>query len=394
MKKFTQFISESRNIVEAVKANPHLKHLTHAEDHLLDAGSDGFEHAHEALLKAHEHTKGKKNTQDMTMKYDGSPSVVFGYHPDNGKFFVASKSAFNKTPKLNYTPEDVEKNHSHAPGLVKSLSHILEHLPKVTPKKGVFQGDLMYSPDTKQVSENGGVQFTPNVITYESKDPKDLKAKVGVVVHTRYTGKSDSMKAKFDPNLGSFKKHDDVNIKSAEHDTSKVNYSAEEQDKTEHELAMAKSIHDKHGKALYAHLDFPGQSEALNRYVNETVRTGESPSVAGLKSHIQTRTNKEMLKLKNNTAKAKRVYAQQNHLAHVDAHKENIENMFRVHKHLQNAKNVLVHALSRHDNGWKTSINGKKVKPEGFVFHHKGVPSKLVDREEFSKLNFEKVRGK
>ena len=81
----------------------------------------------------------------VTTKYDGSPSIVFGTHPETGRFFVASKSAFNKDPKINYTPEDIERNHGHAPGLVEKLKGALEHLPKIMPRNGgVYQGDLMY----------------------------------------------------------------------------------------------------------------------------------------------------------------------------------------------------------------------------------------------------------
>jgi hypothetical protein len=79
------------------------------------------------------------------MKYDGSPSIVFGHHPKTGKFFVASKSAFNKNPKINYTHKDIEKHHGHAPGLVSKLKTALTHLPKVAPKHGVYQGDVMHT---------------------------------------------------------------------------------------------------------------------------------------------------------------------------------------------------------------------------------------------------------
>jgi hypothetical protein len=91
-----------------------LKHIAHAEDRPLLHGSEGFTHTHGALTQAHEHIKSGGNSSALTMKYDGSPAVVFGHHPETGKFFVASKSAFNKNPKINYTHEDIAKNHGHA----------------------------------------------------------------------------------------------------------------------------------------------------------------------------------------------------------------------------------------------------------------------------------------
>ena len=83
-----------------------LKHITHAEDRPLQNGSEGFDHAVGALQQAHEHMKSGGHSTGLTMKYDGSPSIVFGRHPENNKFFVASKSAFNKNPKINYTNKE------------------------------------------------------------------------------------------------------------------------------------------------------------------------------------------------------------------------------------------------------------------------------------------------
>ena len=122
-----------------------LKHIVHAEDRPLQHGSEGFKHAHSALMQAHNHIKAGDHSSALTMKYDGSPSIVFGHHPKTGKFFVASKSAFNKNPKINYTEKDIDRNHGHAPGLSSKLKSALKHFPKVTPKKGVYQGDLMYT---------------------------------------------------------------------------------------------------------------------------------------------------------------------------------------------------------------------------------------------------------
>ena len=110
MKSFKTFLNEE---TEGEK----LKHITHAEDRPLQQGSKGFEHAYNALNQAHDHIKSGGHSSALTMKYDGSPAVVFGHHPESGKFFVASKSAFNVNPKLNFTHKDIEKHHGHAPGL-------------------------------------------------------------------------------------------------------------------------------------------------------------------------------------------------------------------------------------------------------------------------------------
>ena len=105
MLKFKSFL------IEESQEGSELKHIHHAEDRPLMHGHSGFEHAHEALMKAHAHMTGGHNNSNLTMKYDGSPSIVFGHHPKNGKFFVATKSAFNKNPKINHTEADIDKNH-------------------------------------------------------------------------------------------------------------------------------------------------------------------------------------------------------------------------------------------------------------------------------------------
>jgi len=119
-------------------------HLTHVEDHPLQRGSAGFQHAYDTLMHAHGHMVDKRHNSELTTKYDGSPAIVYGHHPKTGKFFVATKSAFNKNPKINYTHSDVDRNHGHAPGLADKLKQALDHLPKTTPRKGVYQGDMMF----------------------------------------------------------------------------------------------------------------------------------------------------------------------------------------------------------------------------------------------------------
>lgn len=207
---FNQFLVEETN-------EEKLTHLAHPGDHVIDAKGAGVAHAINTLREVHKHLQGKPSKAKIATKYDGSPSIVFGHHPESGKFFVASKSAFNKNPKLNYTRGDIEKNHGHAPGLVEKLGQALKHLPKVTPKHGVYQGDVMQTHG--DVKEHGDhVHTTPNTITYsahkDSEQGKAMKrAKISVAVHTKYEGSSlENMKAKFNHKPSDFGSHPDVHI--------------------------------------------------------------------------------------------------------------------------------------------------------------------------------------
>jgi Family of unknown function (DUF6267) len=391
MYNFREFIREQTE-PEPLK----LKHLTHAEDHVIDSGETGYHHAVKILKQAHEHiTKGASESK-VTTKYDGSPSIVFGHHPDTGKFFVATKSAFNVNPKINYTEKDIDKNHGHAPGLANKLKEALRHLPKVAPKKGVYQGDLMYGHgDVKD--EKNHYHFTPNTITYSAKKGtpeanKIEKSKMGIVVHTKYHGPSfEKMSAGFDPDTHNFKHHPDVNIINHETDMSKVKHTPENESAFHHHMAAAEKAVKKAPHDTFE-VTTP-HKEHLNTYINSTVVSGEKPSVKGYKEHITNKFNKQIDKLSSPAGKLKKQTELLHHLQHVDKHEKHFNSLFEIHHHLQQAKNALVKSLASHPT-FKHSVGGTSTGPEGFVITHHGQPTKLVDRAEFSRQNFLKSRNR
>lgn len=213
MKTFLSFILEESSPGK-------LKHLDHPEDNAIFSHS-GFTHAFQALHDVHKALKGQKHTSKITTKLDGSPSIVAGHHPETGKFFVASKSAFNKNPKINYTHEDIDRNHGHSPGLAHKLKQALDHLPKAMPKKGVYQGDFMHSHDDREHTDTQ-VKFKPNTITYSLKKnseegKKAAASKIGVAFHTKYEGKTlEDMHATPHVDHENFKQHKDVHLISPE----------------------------------------------------------------------------------------------------------------------------------------------------------------------------------
>ena len=395
-------------INEETEETTTLKHITHAEDRPLMHGSEGFEHAHGALMQAHAHMKAKAKSSNLTMKYDGSPSIVFGHHPKSGKFFVATKSAFNKNPKINHTDADIEKNHGHAPGLVKTLKHALKHLPKVAPKTGVYQGDLMHHAENKTLHEDylaeaSKVSFTPNTITYTAKGDeakKIAKSKVGVVVHQQYHGDDiESMKVSPHPNLGAFKQHSDVHMHGAEHDTSKVTHSDANEHTFQTHMAAAKKIHDTHGSKMYSavHPAHSGEAGHLGTYINHTIRHDQTPNVKGFQSHLTSHHAKQAEKVKTEKSKTAKTSEGAAQVSHVEKNKEHYSNLLKQHVHLAHAKNALVSSLETHEGGYEHKISGTKSKPEGFVVNHtykgKEAPTKLVNRSEFAKANLLKIRG-
>lgn len=381
-------------LIEATNEDK-LTHLEHAEDHHINSGHAGFKHAFDTLHHVHELISGRKSKAKVTTKFDGSPSIVFGTNPENGKFFVASKSAFNATPKLNYTHEDVEKNHGHAPGLVSKLKAALTHLPKVAPKEGVYQGDFMYNKDDGDVRQEGNkLHFKPNTITYSTnadsarsnsvEGRKIANSKIGVVVHTAYKGSNlAKMKAEYNADLGDFKKHMHVNLISPHVDHTNAKYSkAMQKEFTTH---MQNAIESNEGLKNYEHLT--GHEDHVKTYINKKVREGGPLTVAGYTQHLLDHYKKKADALKTPAGKQGHIQRGAEMVAHAQKNSKHFETTFEVHKHLQKAKNVLVNALS-HQPTFEHHVGGQKVKPEGFVATINNRPTKLVDRDEFSRLNF------
>lgn len=388
---FTQFLLESLDVDK-------LKHLEHAEDHIIHGGDEGVAHAADNLEDLHTLLSGGKPKSKITTKYDGSPSVVFGINPENGKFFVASKSAFNKNPKINYTPQDIENNHGHAPGLVAKLKAALEHLPKVMPAKGgVYQGDFLYEkPDVEE--ENGKLKFAPNTITYAAnKDsPQGRKiaaSDIGFVVHTQYKGKRlDDMKAGFDVDHSKFKQDPAVNLVNPEvNDLSNTRYTPQLRAAYQEHKAKALEAYQQTGEDTLSKLG--KHDQYLKPYINGTVRDGTTPSTKGYMESLIKRRDAEVEKAKSAAGKQKKAETYNELIDDIDGNKANYDAAFKLHHHLQKAKDTLVQALGN-PTDFEHTVGGKQVKPEGFVSIRNGRPTKLVDRAEFSRLNFANNRGK
>ena len=87
-------------------------HLEHLEDDIINRGAVGGENAVNFLKAVRNMLAGSGKGTNMTVKWDGAPAIICGVNPENGKFFVGTKSVFNKTPKINYTSRDIARNHS------------------------------------------------------------------------------------------------------------------------------------------------------------------------------------------------------------------------------------------------------------------------------------------
>jgi hypothetical protein len=388
MKSFVNFLTEQ---AEDQGGKP-LKHLTHTEDHIIHSGNEGVAKAGHALEGAHAALMGKKTDLHLSTKYDGAPSIVFGYHPKNGRFFVGTKSAFNKNPKINYTNKDIEQNHGHAPGLVDKLKTALKHLPKITPKHGVYQGDVMHTKE--DIKKHGNkLSFTPNTITYstdvDSAHGKAIRnSKLGVVVHTKYEGKGDLQNMHATPHVDrdKFTHHPDVHNIDPTIKADSSHYTPKEQQKYHDAMSKAKATYAKmHPDALDK---LKGHETNLEAHVNDMVRKGGEPSTEGYVKHITGNISKDIDKLKSEKAKQQRREKLDSFMKHVSDNKKHFDRALELHKHLQHAKDVLTGVMAKNQE-FEHSIGGAKTGPEGAVAVSKaGDMSKFVNRKQFSRQNF------
>ena len=377
-------------------------HLTHLEDLVFEGGG----RAAEAVAFLEEIAKmlngNSKSKTNSTVKWDGAPAIFCGIDPENGKFFVGTKSIFNKTPKINYTMSDIRKNHPG--GVADKLKTALRYLKKL-PIKGILQGDMMFGPgDIKTKNIDGVMHYTfkPNTIMYAVPVNSDLgnklkTAKMGIVFHTTYSGKSiQDMTASFNVNVNRLKNTSSVWVDDADFkdisgtatltSTESTNINAIVS-QAKSELKIVKSFMD----------DLKNQEKIisnLNIYVNSKVKQGTiSLSTKEFVTWTNDKIQGEIDGLTSEAAIKKRESAREQMLGYLKTKNKNMDSIFSLHASITKAKILLVRKLESVKNIGtfiQTSKGFKVTAPEGFVGIDKYTNNavKLVDRLEFSKANF------
>jgi hypothetical protein len=113
----------------------------------------------------------------ISAKIDGAPAIVWGTNPATGKFFVGTKSVFNKKLiKINETHSDIDRNHSG--NVADILHHCFDHLPDFD---GIIQGDFIGFGDDDT--------FCPNTITYVFDEV--IHQNIIIAPHTVYVAEHD-----------------------------------------------------------------------------------------------------------------------------------------------------------------------------------------------------------
>jgi len=117
------------------------------------------------------------NPGHMSVKIDGAPAIVWGTNPANGKFFVGTKSVFNKVKiKISHSHEEIDSFYN---GQVAEILHAcFDCLPHTNT---VYQGDF--------IGFGGETEYTPNTITYQF--PEVVSQRIIIAPHTCYYAEKD-----------------------------------------------------------------------------------------------------------------------------------------------------------------------------------------------------------
>jgi len=399
MQKFQDYLVEDKNT-----------HLEHLEDEIINNGTKGAKTAIEFLKSIKKMLQGKKGST-VSVKWDGAPAVFCGINPENGKFFVATKSLFNKTPKINYTNSDISRNHGGA--LADKLKECLKHLPSLG-IKGILQGDLLFTSGDKKTATIDGTKsivFTPNTITYavpvvntglfgSSLYNNIDKAKVGIIFHTSYSGNTiASLKAAFGASVRSLKKNKNVFFDDANYKQAGVAFDDAEEKAFDNIIRMAEGSAYKAGKFIdllkkdQGPLSLGIQLKTFfNTYIRQgTAITNTSKLANNFEVYFRGRIKKEIDSKKTPAAKQKYEEILNAGIKILRPNKDGLYFAIATYITFQSAKAVLLRKLNQIQSigSFLRTKDGYKVtNPEGYVAIKGSGAVKLVDRLEFSRANF------
>lgn len=401
-RKLTPFQTESyKSLFLPEEKNTH---MTHIEDKVLYGGVKGTREAINALRSIRDMLAGKSSTK-MSVKWDGAPAIFCGEDPSDGKFFVAKKGIFAKSPKVYKSNADIDADTSG--DLAEKLKLALKHLKNLG-IKDVIQGDFLYSKQDLSKTKIDGKQyitFHPNTIVYAVEAGTEAakritKSQIGIVWHTTYKGKDfASMKASY----GVKKIPSSPAVWSQDAELSgagEATMNEKETTEVTGYLSTAGFLFNKvAGDTLRELEKNPELAQLIEQYNNTFVRAGQmlpdsKKHTARLIRWIENKYKKEMDKRK--TAKGKQT--QQDKLDTIlkffsPQNRVSLVNMFDLQKNIVLAKLKLINRLnniSNIDAFVKTRNGYKTTGAEGYVAIDKlgGGAVKLVDRLEFSYNNF------
>ncbi len=355
--------------------------IQHVEDFAIWHGSKGVAKSIETLKNL------EKSPENVTVKWDGSPAVIFGRN-ENGEFVLTDKSGFGakgydgKVTSKNDMASMFLRRGKEAPdanrkAFVKQMTSIWDIYEAATPEnfRGYVHGDLLYF--TKPGFEDGHFVFTPNTVTYRVRGNSDIgkqisKSQSGVVLHAKI--ELDGTKSKVDTselNSGNLLIMPPVTL------TKGPRVQADDLDKV---ASIANSSANKIDMLLDDNFlksnKLSSFKNALYTYVNNMTKARKLDNLTGDWSKwIATAKMSEQMKDRMNN--------------HVNNNAEGMKALFTVIMGIMKVKNDIIAQLDASDADVEAYTNGQRG-GEGYVIGQGD--SKLVNRSGFSAANMTKER--
>jgi len=385
-------------------------HLEHLEDDIFNSGPAGVTNSINFLKSLRDMlTEGDGQTaMKVTTKWDGAPAIVCGRNPQDGRFFVGTKSVFNKqNPKVVYSEADADRLY---PGQTVGsiLKDCLQRLSTL-PIQGVLQGDLLYqkTPSVIMLEGQRNYSFRPNTITYTIPVDSELgervgHSKLGIVFHTEYTGRTmQDLTAGFGADVSKLQNKPEVAVFSSEFTNvgGAANLSMVEKANVNRTI-LAAERNFKSGSTFVKGVQDVGKGPftlpALFKvYFNQVVREGRVPSAEVMSKQfccfIDDKFNKEMAKKKTLKSKGEWMKRRNEAVKYLNTNRSSMNSALSGFKNLMDAKVMIINKLTKIKSvGTFLEEEGglRATNPEGFVAIKDGAALKLVDRLEFSRANF------
>jgi len=389
------------------------KHLEHLEDELINYGYGGYVASRDLIQNFITELGGRPSGNvTVTTKWDGAPAVVCGVDPESGKFFVGTKSVFNKKePKINYTEKDIDRNHGEIPDLAKKLKYCLKYFPELN-IKGIIQGDLLFTDEdvvTKTIDKEKYYTATPNTLTYAWPADSDLgkavnAAKIGAVFHTYYsgTGPINTLNAGFGVSQFNLKSTRNVFLASATMDniSAKSGLTAAEERTLKSVIAVA----DRNASTAKPFIEMVAHEATkqftlgytMKRFTNSYVKEGQKINnvnkfIEGFEKAFKKSLVEKVDSLKSEKSKNEYRDKLASGLQFLEDNKRSFKAFIVIYNSFTNAKNLINNKLAGLSDTkvfLRSGDNFVVTKPEGFVAIVDGKAVKIVDRLEFSRANF------
>lgn len=205
MKIFEVTQNHKRKLTEA-KAR-----IDHPDDIMFDEnGIEGAQRGLAALIYA-----AQSHVEITSIKWDGSPAVIFGWL-DKNTFIVTDKAGIG-AKKYDGRPTSAEEvsamiynRKPDSPGRAEYAAHfggLYDLLKRATPVKTagkMFQGDMLWMKSQDLTIDDENVNFQPNKIPYHIAKTSEIgkkivKSRAGIAVHGVYESADEAASATAEP---------------------------------------------------------------------------------------------------------------------------------------------------------------------------------------------------